>query len=273
MRKLLLLVALALTVAACSGGDPEIVGIRASTDPAVGDSRFLFAVNEINGTRRGSPDEVVSLSATSLDEPDSVIETEAEFVWIVPNSIGLYKADLPWDVPGMWEIDFSLSTGEQGQPFLVFVAETPTTVAIGESAPLVATKTIADTEIEQLTTDHPVDERFYELSLDAALTNGDKTVAIFATPAFCTSAACGPMMQQVKALVDEYDAVNFVHIEVYDGFWQDGFTPSPEALVPAVTEFRLPTEPWIFVMDDEGDVLARLEGVLAPGELEELLDG
>ncbi|MGI9665809.1 MAG: hypothetical protein ACR2N2_01740 [Acidimicrobiia bacterium] len=272
MRKILLLAVLSLLVAACSGSDPELVGIRASNDPAIGDSRFLFAVNEIDGTRRGSPDEVVTLVAAPLDAPASTYEVTAEFVWIIQDAIGLYKAEIPWDTAGMWEINFEISTGEKAQPFLVFVGETATTVAIGESAPLVATKTLSDTPVEELTTDIPVDERFYELSLDTALTNGNKTVAVFATPAFCTTAACGPMMQQVKAVAGSYDDVNFVHIEVYDGFWEDGFTPTPEALVPAVTAFMLPTEPWIFVMDDEGDVIARLEGVLAPGELEELLD-
>ena len=44
------------------------------------------------------------------------------------------------------------------------------------------------------------------------------------------------------------------------------------SLADAGGEFRLPSEPWIFVMDEQGTVTARLEGVLAPGELEELLD-
>lgn len=273
MRKLLVaLMAVALLLTACGEGDPEIVGVRASIDPAVGDSRFLFSVNEIDGGRRGSPEEAVSVTASPLDRPDVVVEAEAEFVWVVPNAFGLYKVDIPWEEPGTWEIDFSISTDEVTQPFLVLVAAEMTTAGIGESAPRVASATLSDTSVDDITTDYPVYEPFYELSLDEALDNGRKTVAIFATPAYCTSAACGPMMQIAKDIAPGYPDVNWVHVEVYLGFNDDGFAPDVAHLAPAVTAFELPSEPWIFVMDEDGVIEARIEGVLADGELESILE-
>ncbi|MGI9584851.1 MAG: hypothetical protein ACR2N7_04610 [Acidimicrobiia bacterium] len=274
MKKFLIVGALCAVVLAACSSEPEetLVGIRASTDPAIGDSRFLFAVNEIGGERRGSPDELVTYTATPLDAPGTALSGEASFVWVVPNGFGLYKADVPFDTAGMWEFEFSVSTGENTEPFLVLVAEEPATVAVGENAPLVASPTLSDTPVEDLTTDHPVQESLYELSLDDALQNGNKTVAIFATPAFCTSAACGPMMTQAKDVSSSYPDVNWVHVEVYSGFNESGFVPDADHLVPSVVAFGLPSEPWIFVMDESGVVTARLEGVLADGELESLLD-
>lgn len=273
MRKIVPLVLLVvLAGAACSSGDPEIVGIRASLDPAVGDHRYLFGISEIDGTRRGSPDEVVTLTATSLEDPDTSFDVEADFVWIVTDSIGLYRADIPFDRAGTWEIDFAISTGEATEPFLVLVGDEPTTVAVGDVAPRVDTPTLADRPIEDLTTDVPPDEAFYQVSLDEALENGKKTVAIFATPAYCTSATCGPMMRETKELAQRYPDVNWVHIEVYEGFNESGFAPDFDHLAPAVVAFGLPTEPWIFVMDEDGIVSARIEGVLAPGEIEQHLD-
>lgn len=275
MKKLVVLaVGLALLAGACSStsDEPDLVGIRASLDPAVGDARFLFAVNEIDGTRRGSPDEKVSVTAKPLDRPGTILEDEADFVWIIEGSIGLYRADLPFDSAGTWELDFDISTGEQTQPFLVLVQEEPSTVALGEDAPRVPTPTLADTALEDLTTDSPPDEAFYELSLDQALSNGNKTVVVFATPAFCTSAACGPMMKHAKDAQTRYPDVNWVHVEVYEGFNEQGFAPDTEHLAPAVVAYGLPSEPWIFVMDEDGVVVARFEGVLAPGELEAVLD-
>ena len=127
MKKLLLVVvALVVVSAACSSAssEMELVGIRASTDTAVGDERFLFAVSQIDGKRRGSPDEDVTLVATSLDSPDIEIEADAVFVWVVPDAFGLYRADLPFDRAGLWEIDFDISTGERTAPFLIDALET-----------------------------------------------------------------------------------------------------------------------------------------------------
>ena len=273
-RTVLLLVALALITAACSSSsaEPELVGIRASTDTSVGDERFLFAVSEIDGRRRGSPAEAITLVATSLDAPDVAIETDAEFVWVVPDAFGLYRANLPFDRPGLWEIDFEISTGEQTQPFLVDVLAAPTTVAAGESAPLIATPTSNDVPISDLTTDPDPLSSMYAMSLDEAFSNGRQSVVIFATPAYCTSAACGPLLEQTKDAAAQFDDVDFIHIEVYSGFNEEGFQPDVDHLVPAVEAFKLPSEPWIFVIDENGVVKSRLEGVLSSGELEEVIN-
>jgi hypothetical protein len=274
MRRLLLVLAvLTLLASACSStseADP-LVGIRASTDAAVGDDRLLFAVHEIGGTRRGGPDEVVTVVASPLDAPNVEMEAEATYVWIVPGAIGLYLVKVPFDRPGTWQIDFAISTGEPTEPFLVDIQAEPATVALGEPAPLVETPTVVTDPIEDLTTDDDPLLALYSTSLDDALSNGRKTVVIFATPAYCTSAACGPMLEQTKTMASEYPGVDFLHVEVYGGFNEPGFEPDVSHLVPAVVAFGLPTEPWVFVMDEEGVVLGRFDGVLGDGEIESLL--
>lgn len=274
MRRLLMvLAALGLLASACSSasdGD-SLIGIRASTDPAVGDDRLLFAVHEVDGTRRGGPDEIVTVVASPLDEPNVELEADAIYTWIVPNAIGLYLANVPFDRPGTWQIDFAISTGERTEPFLIDIKAEPATAAPGEQAPLIETPTLVTTAIEDLTTDHDPLPSLYEMSLDTALTNDRKTVILFASPAFCTSAACGPMLAQTKELTLEYPEVDFVHVEVYGGFNEPGFVPDADHLVPAVVAFGLPTEPWVFVVDEDGVVTGRFDGVLGVGELEDLL--
>lgn len=276
MRRLTMMIAvLTLVGTACSGtpdADP-LIGVRASSDPAVGDSRLLFGVHEIDGTRRGGPDEFVTVVASPLDAPDDVFESDATYEWIVPGAVGLYLVDIPFDRPGTWQIEFTISTGEPTTPFLVDIQPEPRTTAIGETAPLTVTRTIGDTPIEDLTTDNDPLDSMYELSLDSALSNGRKTVVIFATPAFCTSATCGPMLDQVKVMSGDYPDVNFLHIEVYEGLNEPEFTPDPDHLAPAVVAFGLPSEPWVFVVDEHGVVVGRFDGVLGEGEVQALLDG
>lgn len=274
LRKLvLLLLVLGLVGAACSNVDSgeRLIGIRASTDSALGDDRLLFAVHEIGGTRRGSPDEVVEVVASPLDDPTTQLTATATFAPIIPGSVGLYVVALPFSRAGTWQIEFSISTGEPTDLFLVEIQETPRSLAVGEAAPVLVTPTLGDTAIEDLTTDSDPLDSMYEVSLDSALTNGNKTVVIFATPAYCTSAACGPMLDQTKAMVEDFPDVNFLHIEVYEGFRETGFAPDEQHLAPSVLAFRLQSEPWVFVMDEWGVVIGRLDGVLAEGEIESLL--
>lgn len=275
MRRTIVCIAvLALLATGCSSAsqpDP-LIGIRASSDPALGDDRLLFAVHELDGRRRGNPDETVTLVASPLDAPDTKLEAEGVFTWVVPDAFGLYLASVPFDRAGTWQIDFAISTGEETEPFLVDIAAEPATVAIGEPAPQVETPTVPVTPIEDLTTDPDPLISLYELSLDDVLSNGRKTVVIFATPAYCTSAACGPMLDQTKTMSVGYPNVDFVHIEVYGGFNEPGFAPDFDHLVPAVVAFGLPTEPWVFVMDESGAVSGRFDGVLGVGEIETLLE-
>ena len=87
-RLALVLVSLALIATACGGETAEpLIGIRASTDPAVGDSRLLFGVNEIGGERRGSPDEKVSVVASPLEDPSRSVTSDAVFTWIIEDAI------------------------------------------------------------------------------------------------------------------------------------------------------------------------------------------
>ena len=56
------------------------------------------------------------------------------------------------------------------------------------------------------------------------------------------------------------DAVNYIHIEVYDDFQE--LTPVKE-----MAEWGLDTEPWVFVLDADGRVTFKFSGPLSPGEL------
>ncbi len=81
------------------------------------------------------------------------------------------------------------------------------------------------------------------------------------------------MLDTVKEVAPDYPDVNFIHIEVYTGFNEPGFAPDPAHLAPAVGAdyWNLPSEPWVFVMDGQGVVTGRFEGVMAAEELTALL--
>jgi hypothetical protein len=142
----------------------------------------------------------------------------------------------------------------------------------GEEAPLVETLTSGDVNNDlSLLTSAPVpNPAFYQQSLSEALTSGKPTVLLFATPAFCQTRFCGPAYEQTSALQERYgDQINFVHVEVYSGL------PNPSAtnwqMAPAMVEFGLNTEPWLYVIDRKGMVVYRVEGMFGTAEIEHYL--
>ena len=94
----------------------------------------------------------------------------------------------------------------------------------------------------------------------------------FSTPAFCQTATCGPTLEVVKQVATNHpDDVDFVHVEVYTNLDAGSFEGLE--LVPAIDDWRLPSEPWVFVVDGSGIIAAAFEGALAAEELEAALAG
>ena len=113
----------------------------------------------------------------------------------------------------------------------------------------------------------PAEPGLYQLTVAEALASGQPTVVTFATPAFCTSRLCAPVVDSVKAVyADLQDSVNFIHIEVYKDFGP------PLVYADEMDEWHLPSEPWTYVLDREGKVVARLGGPVSPAELRSVLE-
>jgi hypothetical protein len=77
---------------------------------------------------------------------------------------------------------------------------------------------------------------------------------------------CGPTLDTVKATRTAFPQVEVLHVEVVDPKdpldAQNNIKP-----VPAVDEWKLPSEPWVFVVDRGGLVAAAYEGFVTPPEL------
>ena len=96
----------------------------------------------------------------------------------------------------------------------------------------------------------------------------------FATPAFCQTGYCGPTVNLVKSVAIDYeDDIGFVNVEPYElHMTENGLQPVLDEdgqLVPvqAVLDYGIPVEPYLFVVDAEGDVFAKYEGVVGADEL------
>jgi len=86
---------------------------------------------------------------------------------------------------------------------------------------------------------------------------------VFATPKFCSSRTCGPVVDVAQAVQRRFagSGVRFIHVEVYkDNNPAQGFNRW-------FREWRLPSEPWVFVVGRDGRIKARFEGSVSEAEL------
>ncbi len=278
---LLVILALSLVGTACGGDDqatpsaadidapfgPGAVALVASSNLAVGTERVLITITDDEGRRLPSPEISVTLEFW-LDGRESQRQSaEGIFMWAIPNVNGLYRATVELDVAGTWMVQVTPAGGESLEPTAVTVYDEPVTPAIGQPAPRSDTLTSADGPLDEISSDPEPDPSFYELTIAEAVTSGRPSVITFATPRFCTTAVCGPTLELMRTLAPRFPTVNFLHVEVFTNIND----PDNLSLAPAVEEWGLPTEPWVFVVDAEGIVIARFEGLVTEEELAALL--
>jgi len=169
----------------------------------------------------------------------------------------IYEAQVELPKPGKWSVlTISKTQGRTyGAATTIKVGKSSPIPAVGAPAPEVETetRTSAGGDIERIETRVPPDD-LHEQSLKDVI--GRKPVALlFATPALCESRVCGPVVDIAAQLQKTYgDRVEFIHQEVFvDNDLKKGLRPPLRA-------FKLQTEPWLFTIDADGRVAARLEG-------------
>jgi hypothetical protein len=137
----------------------------------------------------------------------------------------------------------------------VITKDSDTIPEVGDTPPRVATDTLASVKGNEKLLDTRVPPSdMHKDSLDKVL--GKKPVALlFATPQLCQSRVCGPVTDVALQMKAKYgDRIDFIHQEVYkDNNVSAGLRPPLEA-------FHLRTEPWLFVINKDGKITARLEG-------------
>lgn len=253
-----------LLVACSSGVDAIAVVANAPGSVGLGQQRVLVAlIDEATGQYLASPD--LDVVATLRDRIGSPLgDYEAEFVWVVPEARGLYSFHM--DIPGAGTFQLTFDAGDLGRlgPVGLVTIDDPAMVEPGEAAPLSETRTLSTDDLANLTSDPNPDPAFYEMSVAEAVAAGP-SVIVFGTPAWCTSQACGPLLDQVKALSVDFPDLNYVHVEVYENIHVS--SREDLILVPSVLEWGLPSEPWVFVTDSAGKVSASFEGAASDREL------
>ena len=141
---------------------------------------------------------------------------------------------------------------------------------VGAPAPASDTPTLASTggKLAALTTSGAPDERLYRHSVAESLRAKAPFLVTFATPEYCSSRTCGPVVEVVSDVASRYEesGVRFIHVEVFEG------NDPAKGYNRWMREWNLKTEPWTFLVGADGKIAQRFEGTVSTLELEEALE-
>jgi hypothetical protein len=179
----------------------------------------------------------------------------------------IYAAEVPFERAGSYAVLAVTKQGSSlvGAPAQVEVKRRTSIPDVGDRPPAVETDTVASAagNPAAIDTRRPFARELHETSFKDVL--GRKPVALlFATPQLCQSRVCGPVVDIELQMKEKYgDRMAFIHQEVYRDNQVD------KGLRPSLRAFGLRTEPWLFTVDADGRIAARLEGSFGVKEFEQ----
>jgi hypothetical protein len=223
---------------------------------------------------------VVRISFLVVDPRGHVVTTPRARVWVARSleakpfaetiarrELAVYVAHVRIAQPGRYQVVARPFGGRERIAGLgdVLVRRRSVSPAVGSRAYPSQTPTIASAHgrFSALTTRVPPDRALLRTSIARALAAHDPFVVTFATPRYCVSQTCGPVVDVVDRIRETYahTPIRFIHVEIYTDN-----NPS-KGRNRWVRQWHLPTEPWTFLVGRDGRIKAKFEGAVSAHEL------
>jgi len=281
-----------------SGGDDDklvltpvsadLVPVVVSQDLAIGPNRFVMGILDSDNAQVLGAD--LHLRFFLLQGQDATLKLEADTEALSitktyththddgtvesheAGETGVYVANVEFDAAGQWGVEVTGTVGGQELEPLrpVFeVRDMSLSPGIGEEAPGSVQPILSDVaDISEIDTSETPNPEMHDTTIADAVSSGEPTVIVFATPAFCVSQICGPAKQIVDDLFEAYGSqANFIHVEPYDV--EKAQSGGGLEILPFITaDWGLQSEPWVFVVGRDGKIAGKFEGIVSYEELE-----
>jgi hypothetical protein len=252
--------------------DESVGAVAGTSDFQVGTNRVSFLVVDKHGRVIERPTAHVWISRGLKQAPFAQTTARLEPIGVpggeTADAGAIYVAMLDTPAPGTyWYLARPAGDGKLQALGNVVVKQRSAAPSVGDRAIPSRTPTLASTggDLAVLTTARHPDRALYRSSVAQALAAHVPFVVTFATPQYCQSRTCGPVVDVVSAVRRHQPAgspVQFVHVEIYKG------NDPANGVNQWVAQWRLPTEPFTFVVDRKGVIRTKLEGAFSVGELE-----
>jgi len=192
-------------------------------------------------------------SKTTADDPDAALV--------------IYTTKIDFPSNGEWRIGALIKDGDKMTATLLpsaVVGQCKDIPRVGQRPPDIHTPTRQSVggDLSKLTTRIPP-ETMNKVDFHDVL--GKKPIVLlFATPQFCESRTCGPVVDVAAQVQRDFgDKAEFIHMEIYND------NDPSKGVRPQVRAFHLPSEPWLFVIDRRGVIRTSIAGAFNVQELTE----
>jgi hypothetical protein len=248
-----------------------MVGITAGASQFVpGNVRYPFLVIRNDARPVERPTATVWVAKSRSQKPFQQTTARLEPIGVPGRSAPafggvtrIYVAHLSLPSPGRyWLLAQPRGARIQGLG-VVDVAARVSSPAVGAKAPRSQTPTLATAPAARITTSRPPDLPLLRYSVAGSLSAHRPFVVTFATPKFCTSRVCGPVVDVVEAVRRRFErrGVRFIHVEVFTG------NDPTRGYNRWMRQWGLASEPWVFLVGADGRVKAKFEGSVSAAEL------
>ncbi len=307
-RRTFLATSAGLVLASCTSGSPRpqaqsstggLTAEVASFDVVAGPiSRLMVGVSDIDGQvltggavefrlRPANEDGAAwssAVPATYLPIPGRPLSAKnAPSLGPPSDGVGVYSTgEVTIPSAGFWEVE--INAGAAGTTVTAFEAmEMPRAVAVGQAAPATRNPTVNTTGVTPGELDSSVAgetsldslpyPQLHQIEIASALSNQRRIVVVVATPAYCTSKFCGPLVDEVAKLSTKYaKGADFVHLEVYADE-QRRVSKFASEWIASTGDPNDGNEPWLFLVERDGRVAARFDNVVPIEAVEAFLQG
>ncbi len=273
--------------ASSASGSARLTPVVVSTSIWAGGSSPVM----VNLFRDGSPvsDAAARASFQLVGADGTPVGSAVDAVAVRPPGVGevWFVGTLDIPTPGLWSLAVTTdAAGSSATGTVGIVAQDPgATPRLGGPAPDVRTPTLDDVggDARAVTTDPAPDLRLSRTSTVDARAAGKPYVLIMDSYRFKVSPVCGKALLMARYLADRWPGVAFIHLEpfrysvVTDTAVLDGVLSDPP-VSPVAAAWGLgtgpwtgTTVPWAFVVDGNGIVVAKYQGIVGSADIDVIL--
>jgi hypothetical protein len=279
-----------------SGSTSQITAIMASVDLYAGDPQrvalgLITADNHFvsfgqvdvsfsmvgSAAQPASPKPGPTASATFVPTYGTPVTAHVPEVTNPNEGRGIYEADdVTFDTAGFWVADVTADIeglGRQTAQASFAVQDRPQLPAPGDPAMKTDSLTVDSKGVPKAAIDSRAantgtipDPELHGSTIAQAIRQGRPALVVFATPVFCVSRFCGPVVNMVEDLERRYtDRAVFIHVEIWKDFDQKVANDA------AIQWLQMPngdmTEPWLFLIGADGTIADRWSSMWSEQEV------